>query len=84
MKNKILIKLQELETDLKKSNNNTFNFFKQAREKVELSKSNDNLKEILESMKSIGSMSQYGNLNHTQDSLLEELLKEIKTELNKL
>jgi len=82
MKNIIIIKLQELETDLKKSNNNTFDFFKQVREKVELSKSNADLKEILESMKSIGSISQYGNFNHTQDSLLEDLLKEIKKVLN--
>jgi hypothetical protein len=69
---------------LKKSNNNTYDFFKQVREKVELSKSNGDLKEVLDSMRSIGSISQYGNLNHSQDLMLEELLKEVKIVLDKL
>lgn len=82
MKEGIIDKALALENSLKKSNNNSSKLFMEIRRKVESSKSDSDLKEILEPLKSIGSISQYGDFNNNQDILLEELLKEINAVLN--
>ena len=84
MKQTIISKITSLRDSLQKTNNNTSSFFNDIKVKIEGSKSDKELKDILESLRSIGSITQYGNFDHSQDLLLEDLLKEIKLALEKL
>ena len=84
MKKNIIVKALALKNSLKESNNKSSNLFEEIVKKVDSSKNDNELKEILEPLKSIGSISQYGDFNSEQDSLLEELLKEIKVTISKL
>lgn len=84
MKKSIIKKAQALEYSLKESSNDSSNFFREVSKKIESSKDENELKKTLESLRSIGAISQYGNFNSAQDELLDDFLKEIKYTLEKL
>lgn len=84
MKKNILEKAKALEDSLSETNNKSSSLFEEIGKQVSSSTSNKELKEVLEPLKAIGSISQYGDFSNEQDMLLAKLLKEINYTLSKL
>jgi hypothetical protein len=75
MKDKLIEKIKELENSLKQSNNKSGDFFESTRLRIEGANSDEEYLEIVDSLKSIGAIVQYGNFSFEQESKLGEVLE---------